>query len=65
MDWLANNIGTILVAAILAIIVILIIRKMIRDRRSGRRSCSCGCEGCTGSSVCGRYREQTKRGSEG
>ena len=54
MAWLTDNLGTIIVAAILAIIVALILRKMIRDRRAGRRSCSCGCEGCPGSTSCGK-----------
>ena len=54
MAWLTDNIGTIVVAAILVIIVALILRKMIRDRRAGRRNCSCGCEGCPGSASCGK-----------
>ena len=62
MAWLTDNMGTIVVAAILAIIVALILRKMIRDRRAGRRSCSCGCEGCPGSATCGK-RPGAERGS--
>ena len=62
MAWLTDNIGTIVVAAILVIIVALILCKMIRDRRAGRRSCSCGCEGCPGSATCGK-RPGAERGS--
>ncbi len=54
MAWLAENIGTILVSLVLIVIVALIIRKMIRDRRQGKRSCSCGCEGCASRGMCQR-----------
>lgn len=41
--------GTILVGTILFGIVILILRKMIKDKKSGKTSaCGCGCEHCSG-----------------
>lgn len=46
MDWLISNLGTIVVSIILILIVFLIIRSMIRDKKSGKSSCGCGCEGC-------------------
>jgi flagellar biogenesis protein FliO len=44
--WLETNLGTILVALVLIAIVALIVRKLIRDKRSGRSSCGCGCANC-------------------
>jgi hypothetical protein len=41
--------GTIVVSLILAVIVVLDIRKIIRDRRKGIKSCGMNCPGCTGS----------------
>lgn len=54
MVWLTNNLSTILVSALLAFAVALIIRKMIKDKKSGRSSCGCGCgcEGCALSDKC-------------
>ena len=42
------NPGTLAVSAILVIIVGLVIYKMIKDKKSGKSSCSCGgsCSGC-------------------
>ena len=37
----------IILLLILAAVVFLAIRKLVRDRRSGK-ACSCGCSGCTG-----------------
>ncbi|MDR1835348.1 MAG: FeoB-associated Cys-rich membrane protein [Fusobacteriaceae bacterium] len=52
MQFLKENIGTIAVAAALAIIVLWIVRKLVRDRRAGRTcgSCpdNCGCCGESG-----------------
>jgi heterodisulfide reductase subunit C len=49
MEWLTANMGTIVVSLILAVIVVLDIRKIIRDRRKGIKSCGMNCSGCTGS----------------
>ncbi|MCI8613906.1 MAG: FeoB-associated Cys-rich membrane protein [Lachnospiraceae bacterium] len=41
--------GTIVTAAVLACIVGLIIRKMVRDKKSGKSlQCGCDCEHCGG-----------------
>ena len=49
MEWLAANMGTIVVSLVLIAIVILDIRKLISDRRKGKRSCGMNCPGCSGS----------------
>ena len=49
MEWLAANMGTIVVGLILAVIVIWDIRKIISDRKKGIKSCGMNCAGCTGS----------------
>ena len=48
MYFLTLNAGTIGVSAVLVLIVGLVIAKMIKDKKSGKGSCSCGgsCSGC-------------------
>lgn len=41
--------GTVIVLIVLGILVGLSVRTMVKDHRNGR-SCSCGCDGCTGCS---------------
>lgn len=36
------------VGTLLGIVVLFVIRKIIKDKKSGRSSCGCGCEGCSG-----------------
>ena len=48
MEWLAANMGTIVVGLILAVIGIWDIRKIISDRKKGIKSCGMNCAGCTG-----------------
>lgn len=50
--WLSENIGTVLVCAVLAVIVIAIVISMIRQKRNGKSSCYCGCAGCPMSGEC-------------
>ncbi len=54
MVWLTNNISTILVLILLVLAVVLIIRKMINDKKSGKSvcGCGCGCESCALSDKC-------------
>lgn len=45
LEFLKNNIGNIIIIAILVLVVFLIIRKMIKAKKQGKSSCGCGC-GC-------------------
>ncbi len=50
--WIVENIATILIIAALAAVVVLVIIKMIRDKKAGRSSCGCGCASCPMSGSC-------------
>ncbi|MBR4548944.1 MAG: FeoB-associated Cys-rich membrane protein [Oscillospiraceae bacterium] len=57
--WLSANLINIVLIAVLALVVGLLIRGMIRDRKAGKSSCggncaACGaCGGCSGCARCG------------
>lgn len=51
-EFLMNNLGTIVVAAILLIVLALVAKKMISDRKQGKSSCGCGCGDCPNSALC-------------
>ena len=50
--WLSENIGTIIVGIIVFLMLAAIIRSMIKDRKAGKGSCGCGCEGCAMRDTC-------------
>ncbi len=53
LTLLRENLATILIAAVLVCVVALVIRKMVRDRRSGAScNCGCGCKECPSASIC-------------
>ena len=52
MQWLVNNLGSIVVVMALIAIVAAIIVHMIKQKRSGKGGCGCGCEGCANSGFC-------------
>ncbi len=62
MTWFAANAGTILTLLVLALIVGLIIRGMIRDKKAGRSSCGNNCAHCAAAGTChgGRKENSTK-----
>lgn len=51
MEWLLDNLGTILITALLIVVVALIVRSLIKNKNS----CSCGggCGSCSMGCSCG------------
>ena len=52
MDFIIQNMGTIGVLLVLALVVALIINKMRRDKKNGKGSCGCGCNSCAMKDSC-------------
>lgn len=50
LDFLAENWGSILIGAILAAVIVLIVVKLVRNKKKGKTSC--GCEQCPSSGMC-------------
>ena len=43
LDWIAANLATILICALLIVIVFLIVRYLLRQKKAGKNSCGAGC----------------------
>lgn len=52
IEFIINNIGTIAVSILLLAIVSAIIVKTVRNKKSGKTSCGCGCSTCAMSDIC-------------
>ena len=52
LDWIANNYATLIVAAVLVAAVGIALWRVIRARRRGERTCSCGCASCAYANEC-------------
>lgn len=52
LAWITENIGTILISAVLLLVVVLIIRKLVKDKKKGKPSCGCNCAHCAMSGSC-------------
>lgn len=53
LEFLSANLGTIIVAAVLIIILVGIVLKIRKDKKNGKGcSCGCGCEGCPSAGMC-------------
>lgn len=51
-EWIAGNIGTILICLVLIAVVAAIICSLIRDEKRGKSSCGAGCAHCAMSGSC-------------
>ncbi len=54
LAWLSANLINIALVAVIALIVGLLIRGMIRDKKAGKSSCGGNCAGCGACGKCGR-----------
>lgn len=52
MNWILENLGTVVISAVLLAVVVAIIAGQIRKRKKGENSCGCGCDHCASAAVC-------------
>ncbi|MGM9664151.1 MAG: FeoB-associated Cys-rich membrane protein [Eubacteriales bacterium] len=52
LNWIANNIATILISLGLLLIVCAIIIKFVKDKKKGKSSCGCNCAHCAMAGSC-------------
>ena len=52
LAWITENIGTILISAVLLLVVVLNIRKLVKDKKKGKSRCGCNCAHCAMSGSC-------------
>ena len=62
MKWIIDNCVSLVVLAVVAAVVALIVIKMIRDKKQGKSSCSCGCGGCAMKDSCHAKKQRTESG---
>lgn len=56
-DFIAKNLGTISVAALLLAAVVVIMRKLYRDKKAGKTTCGVSCASCPHSGACKRKKD--------
>ncbi len=52
LSFLAANWGTLLVAALVLLVVVLILAKLLSNRKKGKSPCGCDCGQCSSCGVC-------------
>lgn len=61
LEWIGKNLGTIIVLALIIVGVVSVIRSMIKEKKNGGSSCSCGCSSCSmNGSCCGESKSGGK-----
>lgn len=52
LSWLVDNFATIIISVVLIASVVSIIAGIIKNKKSGKTSCGCGCSGCSLNDSC-------------
>ncbi len=45
-SWFAENLANIAVAAVLIAVVAVVVIRLVKNKRTGKSSCGCGCQSC-------------------
>lgn len=57
LDWIAANLGTILISLVLAVIVTLIVVYLLRQKKAGKSSCGANCAHCAMHGQCHEHQK--------
>lgn len=53
LEFIMQNLATLLISAVLLAVIVLIVAGMVRNRKKGKSAgCGCGCESCPSTSIC-------------
>jgi hypothetical protein len=52
LEFITQNLATIIIGAVVFLILAAIVFKMIKDKRNHKSSCGCGCDNCASSDIC-------------
>jgi len=52
MEWIAENIGTIIISLILLAVIAAVVRKLWKDKKQKKSSCGCSCGSCSSCGMC-------------
>lgn len=52
VPYIVSHMGYIAVTLVLVLIVAAIIVRMVKDKKTGRAGCGCGCKGCANAPYC-------------
>ena len=55
IDFIVNNLSTIIISLVLIAIVATIIVVLVKNKKQGKTSCSCGCKNCAMRGACHKY----------
>lgn len=56
LEWLAANIGTIIVALIVIAVIAFVVFRMVKDKKEGKFSCGANCAHCACRGDCHNHR---------
>ena len=57
LDWFAANLGTILISLFLILILALIVRYLLRQKKDGKSSCGANCAHCAMHGQCHEHQK--------
>ena len=52
LDWIVNNLATVIISIVLLVAIAAIIAVMAKDKKQGKSSCGCSCGNCPMSGSC-------------
>jgi len=61
MEFIKDNLGTIIVLLAVIAVIALIVYNMYKDKKAGKTACGCKCSGCANAGICHASREESDK----
>lgn len=61
MDFLIQNIGTIIVALVVIAVIVAVVLVMVNDKKKGKSLCGASCKCCPNSELCHKAHKNVKK----
>lgn len=58
LPWLSENLATIIIGTLVLSLLIFVTVRLVRNKRAGKSSCSCGCGGCAMRDACQKAKKK-------
>ena len=58
LNFISENLATLLILAVVAVLIIVAVRKIIKDKKAGKGACSMQCDGCPNATACKSYKDE-------
>lgn len=61
LTWITENLASLIAGTVVLGIVVLVVIKLVKDKRNNKSACGCGCANCPYSASCSKTPQENNK----